>query len=324
MRKFKYFKPESLEEAISTLSEYDGKAKIVAGGTDVLHLMKNDCIPDYPEVLVDIKAISGLSFITEDAEGLKIGAATTLNEIAVSSTVQQKYAAIAEAAKAVASPHIRKMGTIGGNICQEVWCWYYRKKAFNCLRKGGPVCYAQTGDNRWYGSIFGGPGGCYAINPSDTATALVAFGASVKAEGPGGERTIAIGNFFKNLSPGHILEADEVLTEIQVPTPEANTKSKFLKLAIRKAIDFALVNSAVKVTTEGGVVKSAGIALGGVFQTPRKSTDAEASLVNKAIDETSASAAAEITLAQSVPMTMNAYKVTVAKTLVNRAILACK
>ena len=157
MKRFRHINASSAEEAASILKEYGGKARVIAGGTDLLGQMKDDILPEYPEVVVNIKTISGLDYIREEGKMLRLGALTRLEDIAKDRTVNDKYAIVAEAARRTASPHIREMGTIGGNICQSNRCWYYwvPDNRFYCARKGGPACYALTGDGRYH-SIFGG------------------------------------------------------------------------------------------------------------------------------------------------------------------------
>ncbi|MFP3975703.1 MAG: FAD-dependent oxidoreductase, partial [Dehalococcoidia bacterium] len=157
MKEFKHINASTTEEATSILQDHGGRAKVVAGGTDLLGQMKDDILPEYPEVIVNIKNISDLDYIREEGERLKIGALTRLEDIGEDATVRHKYFALAEAAREAASPHIREMGTIAGNICQSTRCWYYwvPGNLFNCMRKGGKTCYAMTGDGRYH-SIFGG------------------------------------------------------------------------------------------------------------------------------------------------------------------------
>ena len=157
MKRFKHINARSLEEATRVLKDYGRKARVIAGGTDLLGQMKDDILPEYPEVIVNIKSISALDYIREEGKTLRIGALTRLEDIAKDRTVKDKYATLAEAARRTASPHIREMGSIGGNICQSNRCWYYwvPDNRFYCLRKGGKTCYALTGDGRYH-SIFGG------------------------------------------------------------------------------------------------------------------------------------------------------------------------
>jgi xanthine dehydrogenase YagS FAD-binding subunit len=261
---------------------------------------------------------------------LKIGALTTLTTIAKNATVLANYAALAQAAKAVATPELRNQGTIGGNICQKVECWYFRAddNLFPCLRKDPKgICYAVAGDNRYH-SIFGGVNGCFAVNPSDTAAALTAFGASIVTN----KKTWAIKDFFAvNGENTTALAADEIVTEIQVPTPPAGTKSAFTKFALRKSFDFPIVNCAAVITQAAGSVSAASIALNAVHNLPRKAADAETSIKGKAISPATAEAAGSAAVSGATAMPANAntttigneYMIQIAKVMVKRTILAC-
>ena len=180
MRTFAHFNPRTLNEAVAILHRYGTKARVIAGGTDILGKMKDRILPVYPEALVNIKSIADLDFIETTRGTARIGALARLEDIAANEMIKERYPALAEAARRTASPHLRAMGTIGGNICQDIRCWYYRNanNRFPCMRKGGGRCYAIEGDNRFH-SIFGGSveGGCYAVHPSDTAPALLVLGA---------------------------------------------------------------------------------------------------------------------------------------------------
>jgi len=178
MRKFTHINAKTVDEAVSALAR--GNAMVIAGGTDLLGTLKDEVLPDYPETLVNLKTIPDMDYIKEEGGMLKIGALAILEDIAMSSIVQGKWTALAEAAGRTASPHIREMGTIGGNICQMNRCWYFRNpnNGFDCVRKGGGMCYATAGENRYH-SIYGGIMACMAVNPSDTAPALVALDAKI-------------------------------------------------------------------------------------------------------------------------------------------------
>jgi xanthine dehydrogenase YagS FAD-binding subunit len=209
------------------------------------------------------------------------------------------------------------MGTIGGNICQYVRCWYYRSEhnAFDCLRKSpaGGICQALVGDNR-YSSIFGAMNGCVAVNPSDTAPALVALDARIVTT----KQTVDAEDFFTmNDEKTTILDDDEIVTEIQVP--EFSGKSAFLKFALRKSIDFPIVNCAVAISNG-----SARICLNAVYNTPYRATAAEDAIAGQTINEANAEASGAAAVANASALPMNKYKVQIAKTLVKRAILACK
>jgi xanthine dehydrogenase YagS FAD-binding subunit len=242
MRGFDYKNAETVQEAASWLSRYEGRAVILAGGSDLLGKLKGDILPRYPEAVINIKRIRDLDFIKADQEGLKIGAATRLHDIARHREIKEDFTALALAAEKTASPNIRQMATIGGNICQDIRCWYYRnpQNRFPCLRKGGGRCYAIEGDNRYH-SIFGGSveGGCYAVHPSDTAPALIALDASIQTT----KRTIKADDFFAvGVSRTTVLEPDEIVTEIILPKKESDVKSTFMKFATRSSIDFPIVN----------------------------------------------------------------------------------
>ncbi len=315
--KFEHFNPKTTDEATSILGNYKGKAKIIAGGTALVGSLRTRVFPDYPEALVNIKTIPGLSYIKEEAGTLKIGALTTLSEIAESSVVKDKYASLAEAAHAVGGPQLRNMGTIAGNLCQNVRCWYYMnpRNRFFCFRKGGNLCYAVAGENKYH-AILGGAV-CFAVCPSDTAIPLGALDATIVTN----KKSIPILDFF-NVVPGNVLESDEIITEIQVPEPKAGTKQTFLKFRIRKAIDFAISSVATAITVESGSVTDARIVLGAVAPVPYRATDAEDALKGKAISESLAQTAGAAAVTKAFPLSQNAYIVQIAKTLVKRAILA--
>lgn len=329
MNPFNVTSPATVTEAAATLAK--GNAAILAGGSELLAGLKAMSSPAFsPATLVNLKTIPNLSYIKEEGGMLKIGALTTLTTIAANTTVQTKYTALAQAAGAVASPELRNQGTIGGNICQKVQCWYFRgdDNLFNCLRKDTKgICYAMAGDNRYH-SIFGGVSGCFAVNPSDTAAALAAFGASIVTN----KKTWAIKDFFAvNGENTTALAADEIVTEIQVPTPAAGTKSAFTKFALRKSFDFPIVNCAAVITQAAGTVSAASIALNAVYNLPRKATTAETAITGKAINAANADAAGTAAISGATAMPANAntttignkYMIQIAKVMVKRTILAC-
>ena len=317
MKRFGYKNATTIADAVSLLKA--GNAAVLGGGTDILNLLKVGALTTPPDTLVNIKNISGLDSISEDAQGLKIGAVAKLSDIAASEAVKGKYSALAKAAESVASPPIREMGTIAGNLCQEVQCWYFRRSFltgtyFDCFRKGGRQCFAVTGENRYH-AILGGKV-CFAVCPSDTAIALTALDSTIITN----MRSIPIGDFFEVL--GNVLNDDEIITEIQVPVPKSGTKQTFIKFALRPTMDFAIVNIAVVITTEAGKVSDARIVLGAVAPMPYRATDAEDTLKGKAINETVAETAAAAAVKDAVPLSNNKYKIQIAKTLVKRAVLA--
>ncbi len=328
MKTFDVINAASVSEASAALAK--GKAAPLAGGTDLISTLKSMCSPTGYDNLVNLKSIPNMVYIKEEGGTLKIGAMTTLTEIAKNDLVKSKYTALAEAAGVVGTPELRNAGTIAGNICQQVRCWYYRAddNLFPCLRKpGGGLCYAVAGDNRYH-SIFGAVSGCVAVSPSDVAPVLVAFGASIVTN----KKTWAIKDFFAVNGEKQVAIAnDEIVTEIQIPVPAAGTKSSYKKYALRKAFDFPIVGAAAVVTTSGGTVSGATIALGAVYNLPRLTTAGD-TLKGKAIDEASAEAAgvAAVSGANALPFIANTttvgnkYVIQLAKVMAKRAVLACK
>lgn len=315
-KRFAHVNARTVDEAASYLRA--GKAALISGGTDLLGTLRFEILPDSPEVLVNIKTIPGLDYVREEGGMLKIGALTRLEDIVRNNTVRTRYSALAEAAHRTATPHIREMGTIAGNICQLNRCWYFRNpdNRFNCIRKGGKECFAMAGENRYH-SIFGAVKMCLAVNPSDTAPALVALDAKIKTN----RRLIEAEQFWDMKVPGStVLAADEIVTEIQIPTPAAGVKSAFIKFAIRKSIDFPIVNCAAMVG--GGTAR---VCLNAVYNRPYRATAAEEAIKGKAINEDSADAAgsAAVAAAKALPGDRNKWKIPIAKAMVKRALLAC-
>ena len=316
MKPFNHVNATSLAEIKTAL--VDGKTTIIAGGTDLLGTLKDNILRTYPATLINLKTVPGLDYIKEEGKMLKIGATTRLADIAANTTVQKKYTALAQAASRVATPHVREMATIGGNIAQLHRCWYFRKpeNRFDCKRKGGDRCYAMMGDNRYH-SIFGVKNGCMAVHPSDTAPALIALNAKIITD----SRTIDAENFFDVKQPGNtVLEKDEIIKEIQVPEPPKGAKSAFIKFAFRKSIDFPIVNCAVMV---GG--DNPRICLNAVAPKPVRAIRAEKVISGKKLKSISvknAEAAGEAAVADARPLKAAKFKVQIARTIVKRAILS--
>ena len=323
MKTFKHIDVKTVNKACDLLKAYRGKAKLIAGGTDLLGILKDRIVPDYPEAIINIKTIPGLNYIREDSKGLKIGGLTTLSNIAGSSVVKEKYKVLAEAAYAVATPQIRNMATLAGNLCQEVRCWYYRYPhaiggRLLCFRKGSGPCLAVSGDNRYHAILEGK--GCFAVCPSDTAVALTALNATIRITGTRKNRIVPVKEFFTTL--GNLLQPAEIVTEIQIPKPLDKARQTFLKLTLRKPVDFAIVSVASIISLEGEVCRDASIALGAVAPVPIKAVKAEQIIKGKPLDAKTAEEAAEAAVASAKPLSMNAYKIEETKILVQRAILA--
>jgi xanthine dehydrogenase YagS FAD-binding subunit len=323
MRAFEHFNANTLDEAVAILGRYGGRARVIAGGTDLLGKLKDEILPKYPEALVNIKSISGLDYLREDRGTLKIGALTRLEDIAVHPAVKKHFRALAQAAGRAASPHLREMGTLAGNICQDIRCWYYRypNNRFPCLRKGGGRCYAVEGDNRYH-SIFGGTvdDGCYAVHPSDTAPAMIALNAVVRTT----KRTLPVEDFFDVKVEGTtVLDADEIVTEFEISEPPDGSRSHFMKFALRKTIDFAIVNCGALISMQGKTVASARVCLNAVAVKPYRALKAEEAIGGRELNEKTAEAAGEAAVDAAAPLKDNAYMVQLAKIIVKRTLLAC-
>ncbi|MGA3127641.1 MAG: xanthine dehydrogenase family protein subunit M [Candidatus Korobacteraceae bacterium] len=323
MKSFKHINAATVEQASKLLRESHGRARLNAGGTDLLSTLKDKILPDYPETIINLKTISSLNYIREDRNVLMIGATAKLADIAHSPLVREKYPLLADAVEAVATPNIRNMATIGGNLCQETRCWYYRYphqigERLVCLRKGGEKCYGQVGDSRYHAIMAAE--GCYAVCPSDAAVALAALNGSVVVKGGKGTRAIAVTEFYNSF--GTELGADEVLIEVRVPTPPAGSKQVYQKFRLRQPIDFAIVSVASLMVKDGERFKEARLALGGVAHTPLRAAQAEAMLKDKVPNAELAEQVASQAVASAQPLSKNAYKVEEVKVLVKRAVMA--
>jgi len=326
MKSFELYEPRTVKEAVDTLSKAGPKAKILAGGSDLVAGVMKDWVEGpgmpLPDALVDVTAIPQLRGIKADQNGVTIGANMTLTEVIESKELNERLPMLVNAAHSVASPLIRNFATLGGNINQRPRCWFLRGPDFHCYKKGGDTCFSVTGDNRFH-AIIGGEL-CYIVHPSDTATALLALNAQAKIAGPDGERTVAFDNYFigprENVLRENVLKPDELMVEVFIPTPAAGTKQTWMKLKNRDVYDFALVSVAAAFTTENDNWKDGRIVLGGVAPVPYRATGVENQLKGKHVKNSIKQAAATIrTVAR--PMSMNAYKVDIAQNMVERTIL---
>ena len=322
MQNFSYVNATSIEQVPSLLGRSWDDAVVMAGGTDLVGEMK-----DYaavPKRVVNLKSIEGLDYIRQDDAGLRVGALTTLTDVLGNSAVSQDYPVLHQAVSVIASPQIRNMATLAGNILQRPRCWYYRSEDFPCLKKGGARCYAVGGVNTYH-AIFGS-GPSYIVHPSDAAPALMALGATVNIHGPRGANEVVMDDFFTmpemNIRRENILRPNEIVTEITIPKPEANSKGMFLKVRERESIDFALVSLAAQMTVVNGTCERASLVLGGVAPIPWRAVEAEDYLRGRRITEARAESAAEAAVEDAAPMPHNGYKVEIAKNLVKQAVQA--
>ena len=321
MKAFKHINATSVEEAIGLIRAGNGRACLIAGGTDLLGILKDEVLPDYPETVINIKTIAGLDRFENNSDGLKIGALAKLADVVAHPLVKERFPILSKSAEAVATPEIRNMATLGGNLGQDTRCWYYRYPhhvggRIMCHRKGKGPCQAVKGDNRYH-SIMGAKK-CFAVCPSDTAIALSALDAGVEITGSQGVRRVSINEFFTNL--GNVLQADELLTGIQLPNPAAGARQAFFKFTLRKPVDFAIASVAAVGTLHKGICQEVKIALGAVAPTPLRALEAEELIRGKAVSEKRIKNAAGAAVKQAKPMRMNAYKVEITRTLVERSL----
>jgi len=322
MPKFDLFQPADIETALKLLDKYGAKAWKMAGGQDSLDWFKDRA--KRPDAVIDLSGIEALKGIRETAAGLEIGAMTTLAEIAANPIVKEKFGLLATAAGRVASPQIRTVGTIGGNVSQDARCWYYRS-GLDCYRAGGNTCYAGTpqGMNREH-CLFGASR-CVAVTPSDTAPVMVALEAEFVIRSSKGERVLPADKYFigpaVNITHMTVLEPGDILTTIRIPSKWAGAKFYYEKVADRNTWDFPLVNvaSAMKVKADG-VIEDIRIVCGAVECVPRRLNAVEDIVKGSPQNEDIATLAASSAARGAAPLNFNHFKIPLMENLVKRAI----
>ena len=321
MPPFQYIEPQSVEEAVALLSQ-PGSAPM-GGGTDLLPQVKDGLVA--ADQLIGLSTIPGMTAMAETADGLTIGAAATIADVAAHPVIRLRYVALAEAAGGLATPQIRNEGTIGGNLNQRPRCWYYRSPLIPCLKKGGDRCYALAGNTRLLCVTSGDR--CYIVHPSDTAVALSALDARIQTVGPNGARNLAIGEFFagpgRDMLRENVLEQGEMLTRILLPA-QAPEHSVYLKVRERESGDFALVSVAAALSLDGegtsAVIRQARVALGGVAPVPYRATEVEDHLTGRPIANADPAEAAYLALPNATPLPQNGYKLPMARNTIKRAL----
>jgi xanthine dehydrogenase YagS FAD-binding subunit len=318
MNRFAVIAPADLAGANRLLANRDHAA--LAGGVDLLDLLKQNIVA--PATLVNLKGVPGLDAIEPDAGGLKIGALVKLRALAANPLVREKYPALADSAGQAATPQIRNLATVGGNLLQRPRCWYFRNPDVNCLKKGGDRCYAVGGLNRYHAILGGGPS--FIVHPSNLAPAMIAHGARLTLVGQAGARTVELEQFFTlpTVDPAreNVLAAGEVMTEIILPAPPAGARSIYLEAREKQSFDWPLVSVAV-VVDHARVVRSARIVMGAVAPIPWRVPHAEQMLAGARVNRELAIRVADAALAGAAPLAENGYKVPIAKVLVRRAIM---
>jgi xanthine dehydrogenase YagS FAD-binding subunit len=320
MNKFTFVDTRTVDEALGQLG--DG-AVVKAGGIDLLDLMKEDIVS--PPKLVNIRNIDSLRGITVDQDGLHLGPLSTLSEIAAHAEIRQTYSALADAAGHAATPQVRNMATLGGNIMQRPRCWYFRSNDFDCKKKGNgsDACHAHTGENQYHAIINNST--CAMVHPSSTAVPLLAMNARVELTSKRGKRTVAMSEFYvapeESLISETVVQAGELITGIFVPAPEAGTRSAYQKYGEKESFDWPIADAGVVLVMEGSNCRKAAIVLGVAAPTPIRSAAAEAMLAGKTIDEASARAAAKAAMQSATPLSQNGYKTQLFQTAIYRTVL---
>src|SRR5262245_8891512 len=322
MSAFELYQPDSVQGAVDLLTKFGKDGWALAGGNDSFDWFKDRI--KRPKYVVDLGGISALKGIRETADGgVEIGALTTLTEVERNEIIKGRYTLLADAARRVASPQIRNSGTIGGNVCQDARCWYYRY-GVNCYRAGGNRCYADTpeGQNREH-CLFGADR-CVAVTPSDTAPALVVLDAKMIVVGPKGQREVEAEKFFigpnVDITRMTVLEDGEVLTAIRLPMDWSGARFYFEKVADRNTWDFPLVNIAAAMTVTGDKIDKIRIAAGAVQCVPRRLTAVEAVVTGQPKNAETATLAGQSAVRGATPLNFNHFKIPLLQNLVTRAI----
>jgi len=323
VKAFAYVGATTPQEALAALDPERGRALPLAGGQDLLALMKDYIVS--PERVVNVKALPTTIAVPvgPSADYVVLGAAARLADVAAHEALRTALPALAQAAAEVGTPQIRNAGTVGGNLCQRPRCWYFRNEEFQCRKKGGAQCFAEDGENQFH-AIFGNEGRCHIVHPSSLAVPLLAYEATLRVLGPGGERDVAAERFFvmpdRAMYAENVLEPNELVTEVRVPL-RAGMKSATYEVRYKQAFDWPIAFATAVLALDGDRVRSARIVMGAVAPVPWRSVAAERALAGKPVTEAVAAAAAQAAVAEAKPMSGNAYKVQVARTAVKRAIL---
>ncbi len=322
MRAFEYASPATKEQAVGLLGNTWGEREILAGGTDLLSLMKDFVIE--PKRVVNIKEIKELEGIQFDASsGLRLGALVTLQELIDNEAVRKEYPALLKAAQGVTSPQIRNMGTIGGDLCQRPRCWYFRAGMGLLAQDSAGKSLVTEGENKYH-AILGNDGPAFFVHPSSLAPSLIALGAKVKIHGAKGSREVPVEKFFQIPKSGQdretVLKPNEILTEVLVP-PGAATRNASYEVRQREALDWPLAAAAVALKMSGTRIASARVVLGHVAPVPWPAAEADKFLAGKTLSPKVAEQAAEAALTGAKGLSQNGYKIQLAKVAVKRALL---
>lgn len=323
MQRFAYMQPQTPAAAAAVLAR-NPNAMLKAGGVDLLDLLKEHIVS--PTLIVDISQMPALRTVTIEAEtgGLRVGTLTTFAQLAGQEEVQKSWPALTQVAVGAATPQIRNMATIGGNLCQRPRCWYFRQEDYLCRKRGGTRCFAREGANRYH-AIFANHV-CASVHPSAAAVPLLAYEATLQIiDQDGKERTLPVAEFFltpeQDVRREHVLRRDEVLTAITVPRPPEGTHSAYMNLKQKQSFDWPLVEVATVLQIARGKVQDARVVLGSVAPTPFRSLAAEKALIGQALGEDTATRAGQAATEGVAPLAANGYKVPLLAELVRRTVL---
>jgi xanthine dehydrogenase YagS FAD-binding subunit len=324
LRPFAYVNAANEREALAALATERNRCLPLAGGTDLLALMKDDVLS--PERLVNVKNLDSAIGLLDG--GIRIGAAARLIEVVEHGAVRRLYPALMTAVDRVGTAQIRHQATVGGNLMQRPRCWYFRNEEFHCLKKGGSRCHAVEGENKFH-AIFG-DGPCHIVHPSSLAVPILAYGGRLRVVGPTGAREIEAGEFFQlpnvNLYGETVLQPNELLTHVVLPAPTTvltgrTVRSATYEVRFRQSLDWPLATASVILGLDDNVVRSARVVLGAVAPVPWRVPPAERTLVGRTLDEAAAADAAMAAVTGAKALSGNAYKIQIARTAVKRAIL---
>ncbi len=321
MKAFKMARPRTLEAALSiAAADKVSESRILAGGTDLIGEIKDGI--QAPDMLVNLKTVSGLAGIRATGRGLEIGALTKLVDLQEHPSVATDYPALATTIAKTATPQIRNTGTVGGNICQRPRCWYYRNRDYDCLKKGGELCYAREGENEFH-AIFDNAT-CNIIHPSNLAPVLIAYGAQVEVMDKGGKQTLPLEDFFvspeEDISVENMLEKGQVLTAIILPEGSANPMSAYVEAREKQSYDWAVCGATAAFRMDGKKVKEARIVLSAVAPTPVRREDLEEMMVGQRVTDDLMDAVCKTAVEDATPLRDNAYKVILIQAVLRRAI----
>lgn len=320
MNKFAFVDCTTVDQA---LAELNSGAVIKAGGIDLLDLMKDGIVT--PPKLVNIRNVSSLRGITASSDGLHLGPLSTLSEIAAHPDIRRDYSALADAAGHAATPQVRNMATLGGNITQRTRCWYFRSSDFDCRKKNATSqeCHAHEGENQYHAVMNNST--CAMVHPSSTAVPLLAMNSQVELTSKQGKRTVAMSEFYvppeKSLINETVMQPGEIITRLFVPAPETGTRSAYQKYGEKESFDWPLADAGIVLVMEGERCRRAAVVMGVAAPTPIRSQAAEAVLTGATINEATARAAAKAAMQNATPLSQNGFKIQLFQTAIYRTIL---